>query len=233
MPAPPQATSVNRLGVVVSVLLLAGLAAAVAYVGRLPPEAASVSPPPAETTDLERWQAAPVRDFALDSSFALGPEDAPVTIVEFSDFECPFCKQAASYLNELKAQYGDKLRLVFKDFPLDSNCNRHIERQTHALACNAAVLARCAGAHGRFWEMHDAIFALPRLSDESLQALFYDLGIEACEGEEEYLAGIRADIEEGRKLGVTATPTLFVNGREALNREEGIRTIIDHVLSTP
>jgi protein-disulfide isomerase len=219
--------------VVVSVLLLAGLAAAVAYVGRTSPEASNVSPPPEETTDLERWLAAPVREIGIESAFALGPEDAPVTIVEFSDFECPFCKQAANYLNELKVQYGDKLRLVFKDFPLDSNCNRHIERQTHALACNAAVLARCGGAHGRFWEMHDAIFALPRLTEESLQALFHDLGIEACEGEEEYLAGIRADIEEGRKLGVTATPTLFVNGREALNREEGIRTIIDHILSTP
>jgi protein-disulfide isomerase len=219
--------------VVVSVLLLAGLAAAVAYVGRTPPEASNVPPPADETTDLDRWQAAPVRELALEGAFALGPEDAPVTIVEFSDFECPFCKQAARYLNELKAQYGDKLRLVFKDFPLDSTCNRHIERQTHALACNAAVLARCAGAHGRFWEMHDAIFALPQLTEEALQSLFHGLGIQACEGEEEYLAGIRADVEEGRKLGVTATPTLFVNGREALNREEGIRTIVDHILSTP
>jgi protein-disulfide isomerase len=95
------------------------------------------------------------------------------------------------------------------------------------------VLARCAGAEGRFWEMHDAIFALPELTDESLQALFSNLGVEACEGEEEIVARIQADIEEGRRLGVTATPTLFVNGREALNREEGIRTIVDHILSSP
>ena len=232
-PAPAQVTSVNRLGVVVSVLLLAGLAAAVAYVGRMPPEAANVSPPAAETTDLGRWQAAPVRELALGSAHTLGPEDAPVTIVEFSDFECPFCRQAANYLNDVKAQYGDKLRLVFKDFPLDSACNPHIERPTHALACKAAVLARCAGAEGRFWEAHDAIFALPQLTDESLQALSSTLELGACDREEGILARIQADIEEGRKLGVTATPTLFVNGREALNREEGIRTIVDHILASP
>lgn len=232
-PAPPQGASVNRLGVVVSVLLLVALAAAVAYVGRLPQEAADVSPPADETTDLERWQAAPVRDLELGSAYALGPEDAPVTIVEFSDFECPFCKQAAGYLTSLRAQYGDKLRLVFKDFPLDSACNPHIERQTHALACKAAVLARCAGAEGRFWEMHDAIFALPSLTHESLRALASTLGLGVCDAEEEIAARIQADVEEGRQLGVTATPTLFVNGREALNREEGIRTIVDHILSSP
>ncbi len=81
--------------------------------------------------------------------------------------------------------------------------------------------------------MHNAIFALPQLTNESLQSLFHDLGIQACEDEEAYVASIQADIEEGRKLGVNSTPTLFVNGREALNREEGIRTIVDHILSTP
>jgi len=238
-PLVPQGTSVNRLGVTVAVLLLAGLAAAVAYVGRLPPDAANVSPPAEETTDLARWQAAPVRDLSIDSAYSLGPEDAPVTIVEFSDFQCPFCRQAASYLNDLRKRHGDKLRLVFKDYPLDSACNPHIGAQSHAMACKAAAIARCAGERGRFWEMHDAIFALPQLTDESLQALSETFGLGGlgglgtCDGEEKILARIQADVEEGRKLGVSATPTLFVNGREALNREEGIRTIVDHVLSSP
>ena len=227
-----EGSSVNRLGVTVAVVLLAGLAAAVAYVGRMPP-AAKVSTPAKETTDLERWQAAPVRELSLGSAYALGPEDAPVTIVEFSDFQCPFCRQAASYLNDLRERYGEKLRLVFKDYPLDTACNPHIGGQAHSLACKAAAIARCAGQQGRFWEMHDEIFALPRLTDESLQALSSTLGLEACESGEEIVARIKADVEEGRKLGVSATPTLFVNGREALNREEGIRTIVDNILSSP
>lgn len=231
-PPPPPATGVNRFGVATAVVLLAGLAFAVAYVGRMPPPPGS-SPPLAEPADLERWQAAPAREIALESAPSLGPEDAPVTIVEFSDFECPFCRQAAGYLKELKERYGDKLRLVFKDYPLDSACNPHIERQTHALACQAASIARCAGESGRFWEAHDAIFALPRLTEESLGALPSALGLGACENPDEILARIQADIEEGRRLGVSATPTLFVNGREALNREEAVRSIIDHVLSSP
>jgi protein-disulfide isomerase len=232
-PAVPRGTSVNALGVTVAVLLLAGLAGAVAYVGRMPREAANVASPAEETTDLERWQAAPVRQIALGSAYALGPENAPVTIVEFSDFQCPFCRQAAGYLSDLKERYGEKLRLVFKDYPLDTACNPHIGAQTHSVACKAAAMARCAGEEGRFWEMHDAIFALPDLTDQSLDALSSTLGIDACENEKEIVARIQADVEEGRKLGVSATPTIFVNGREALNREDGIRTIIDHLLSTP
>ncbi len=237
--AAPPSTSVNRLGVTVAVLLLAGLAAAVAYVGRLPPDRANVSRPAEETTDLARWQAAPVRDLSIGSAYSLGPDDAPVTIVEFSDFQCPFCRQAASYLNDLRERHGDKLRLVFKDYPLDSACNPHIGAQSHVMACKAAVIARCAGDQGRFWEMHDAIFALPQLTAESLQAVSESFGLGglgglgACDGEEKILARIQADVEEGLKLGVSATPTLFVNGREALNREEGIRTIVDHILSSP
>lgn len=232
-PAPPEVTSVNRLGVVVAILLLAGLAAAVVYVGRMPPEAANISAPVEETTDLERWQAASARELSLGSAYALGPEDAPVTIVEFSDFQCPFCRQAASYLSDLKQRYGEKLRLVFKDYPLDTACNPYIGAQTHSVACKAAAIARCAGEQGRFWEMHDAIFALPQLTEESLQALSSSFEVDACESDEEIVARIKSDVEEGRKLGVSATPTLFVNGREALNRAEGIRTIIDHILSSP
>jgi len=235
--APPPGTSVNRLGVIVAVLLLAGLAAAVVYVGRMPPETATASPPAAEATDLGRWQAAPSRELSLQSAPAIGPPEAPVTIVEFSDFQCPYCRQAATYLNALTEQYGEKLRVVFKDYPLDTACNPYVGKTPHSMACKAAALARCAGEQGRFWETHDAIFALAQLTDESLLSVSSTLGLDGCESDEvivaRIVAGIRADIEEGWKLGVSATPTLFVNGREAMNREEAIRSIIDHILSSP
>jgi protein-disulfide isomerase len=141
-------TSTNRLGVVVAVLLLAGLTAAVIFVGRQPeaPPAAVAEGP----SEVEQWEQTPPREIAIASSDAAsGPPDAPVTLVEFSDFECPFCRDAATVLRGLKERHGDRVRFVFKHFPLDASCNRHFAT-AHPLACQAALVAACAGKQGRF-----------------------------------------------------------------------------------
>ncbi|MGH9322887.1 MAG: DsbA family protein [Vicinamibacteria bacterium] len=233
--AAPVASSTNHLGVVVAALLLAGLAAAVVFVGRNTPEPEE-APPPAEASDVEKWERAPLREVSVAADDpALGPPGAPATIVEFSDFECPYCRDAARSLKEMKERYGDRLRLVFKDFPLDTACNPHITRQVHPLACRAAVVAACAGRQDRFWEMHDAVFSLPELTGEELDRLPESLGLdlaafEECESDQASLASIRADIDTGRELGVSGTPALFVNGREAPGYR-ALGPIIERVLS--
>jgi protein-disulfide isomerase len=243
-PASSERDAPNRLGVVVAVVGLAALAVAVALVGQrdpAPPSAPeAASEPAAGASALERWQQAPARDLGADAgSFSRGPADAPVTIVEFSDFECPFCRQASRALAEVERQYEGKLRLVFRDFPLDASCNGYLSQQMHPLACRAARLARCAGAQDAFWPAHDALFALDALTEAELDALPARLSLDeealtVCMASDETAARVREDIDAGRELDVTGTPALFVNGREAPDYAvDDLRSIVDHILSSP
>jgi protein-disulfide isomerase len=241
---PEDSGAPNRLGVIVSVIGLAALTVAVAIVGR-PEKAPSPSEQPAPEaaatmSALERWQAAPARDLDVpEASFTRGPENASVTVVEFSDFECPFCREASRALSEIEAQYEGELRLVFRDFPLDTSCNGFLSQQMHPLACRAARLARCAGAQDAFWPAHDALFALDALTEAALGELPARLGLDeaalaACMTSERTAAGIQSDIEAGRELDVTGTPTLFVNGRASPSYGvDDLRSILNHVLSSP
>lgn len=139
-----------------------------------------------------------------------GPADAWVTLVEFSDFECPFCGREAPVLSQLLAAYPADVRLVYKHFPLSQ----------HPDAVPAAVAAECAGDQGKFWEMHDLLFANQgALSDQDLvryagQVPALVLGDwQACRstpGPE--VARIQADQALGHSIGIAATPTLVVNG---------------------
>ena len=132
-----------------------------------------------------------------------------VTIVEFADFQCPFCARQASDLRKLQAEYPKQVELVFKNFPLSFH--------KRARAAHRAALA--AQTQSKFWEMHDLIFAHPgKLSDEDFDSYAHQLGLDAerfdrdREGPEP--SAIGDDIAEGMKLGVTGTPTFFVNGRK-------------------
>jgi protein-disulfide isomerase len=138
-----------------------------------------------------------------------GPAAAPVTIVEFSDFQCPACGRAFPTLKRVLQQYEGKVRLVFRDFPLDM----------HPQAPKAAEAARCAGEQGKFWEMHDRLFTNQRaLQIPDLKRHATELGLDAasfdsCIDSGKHAASWKADMDAGRKLGVGATPTFFVNGR--------------------
>ena len=88
-----------------------------------------------------------------------GSDEAAVTIVEFADFQCPGCRQMSNNLEILADEFGDDVRLVFRNYPLDKSCNSGMGRQLHDYACEAAVLGRCAGQYGRFWPFHDLVFA--------------------------------------------------------------------------
>lgn len=154
---------------------------------------------------------------------ALGPPDAPVTLVEFSDFQCPYCSRMKPIVARLRATYGDRLRIVFRDFPLV---------QIHSQAAKAAEAASCAHAQGKFWEMHDVLFEnQARLTDVDLKRYAADLGLNAaqfntCLDSGAYAAEWQADLEDGKRYGVTGTPTSFVNGR-AMNAAQPFESFID------
>ncbi len=140
----------------------------------------------------------------------LGPDEAPVTLVAFSDFQCPACRRIAPVLEEAHERYGDRLRVEFRQFPLES---------IHPQARKAAEAALCAADQGKFWPMHDALFADQRalaLDDLERRAETLELDAEAfgaCLREGRHDATVSADLDAGLAIGVGSTPSLFVNGR--------------------
>ena len=140
-----------------------------------------------------------------------GAEKAPVTIVKFEDFQCPFCKQVQPTFVDLLKRYDGKLRLVHKDLPLEA---------IHAQARQAAEAARCADEQGKFWSYHDKLYAgSPKLSPEELKSYAKEVGLnvdsfEHCLTTRKYQAIVQKDLSEGTQLGLTGTPTFFINGRE-------------------
>lgn len=139
----------------------------------------------------------------------LGPKDAPVTIVEFADFQCPFCKATEATIKELREKYGDKIRLVHMDFPLSF----------HSHSLDAAKGARCANDQGKFWPFREALFANQnKLAPADLKATAKKLGMKtaefnACFDSPKYDAQIKSDQAAGEKAGVDGTPAFFVDGR--------------------
>jgi protein-disulfide isomerase len=146
----------------------------------------------------------------VDGAFAKGPKDAPVTIVEFSDFHCPFCRGAVATLQEVLRQYPGKVRWVYRDFPIAS---------LHPQAAKAAEAARCAGEQGKFWEYHDLLFDSQKQTALSDYKRFADQlkldqkGFATCLESGRHQAAVESDVEDGARLGITGTPTFFINGR--------------------
>ncbi|MCB1033674.1 MAG: DsbA family protein, partial [Acidobacteria bacterium] len=141
---------------------------------------------------------------------AKGPEGAAVTLVEFSDFQCPWCSRIAPTIDEVRATYGDAVRIEFRHFPLD---------QIHPQARKASEVAYCAQQQGKFWEMHDDLFAHQKALDlEQIKERAGGLGLglaelESCLDSGRAAEAVAADVEAGLEAGVSATPSLFVNGR--------------------
>ncbi len=154
-----------------------------------------------------------------------GPEHAPVTIVEFSDYQCPFCARSEGLVQQALAAYPTQVRLAFKHYPLTS---------IHPQAMDAALAAVAAQRQGRFWEMHEKLFANQRaLGRDQLLQYARELGLdlprfEADLASPEVKAQVTADIQLARRAGVRGTPTIFVNGRLLQNRSlEGFKELIE------
>ena len=141
---------------------------------------------------------------------AQGSTSAPVTLVEFSDFQCPFCAQVMPTLKRVQQTYGDQVRIVWKDFPLTA---------IHPQAFGAAQAGRCAQEQGRFWELHDLLFANQQaLQPESLKTHAVAAGLDAaafdtCLDSGKHADAVQAQMDMATALGVVSTPTVFVNGR--------------------
>jgi protein-disulfide isomerase/uncharacterized membrane protein len=160
----------------------------------------------------------PIGDLVGDDCPRKGAPGARVSIVEFSDFQCPFCVQAFRDLRDLVRGRQD-VSLVFRHYPLDAACNSHVRQSMHPDACLAACAAECARRQGRFWEYHDVLFENnEHLERESLfryaREMDLDLGaFRACLDDPATRARIGQDVEAGTRAGVNSTPTIFFNGR--------------------
>ncbi len=140
---------------------------------------------------------------------SFGKKGAPVTIVEFSDFQCPFCAKAVPIINKIKEKYSERVRIVFKNYPLPS----------HRHAFVAAKAATCADRQGKFWELHDQMYQNQvDLSTERIKILAKGVGINGdellrCMGEQEITERVQSDVAQGKKIGVQSTPMFFINGK--------------------
>lgn len=153
---------------------------------------------------VENW-----RPYVREHNAAQGKEDAAVVVVEYSDFQCPYCKK---YSDETRRQiadeYGDRVRMVFKHYPLE---------QIHPNAMTAAIAAQCAQREGKFWEVHERFFGQPNALDiDSVVAIGKAVGLSdryaECVVNGETRAEVEQDIRDATEVGVQGTPTLMING---------------------
>jgi protein-disulfide isomerase/uncharacterized membrane protein len=159
--------------------------------------------------------------------YTRGPAFAPLQLVEFSDYQCPACRYFHGKLEELLKEYGDKVRFVHRNYPLDRACNPEIDRDMHRNACLAANFARCAGEQGKFWQASDYLFRLEEMDKEAskeevdagimhtAEALNLDgRAIADCLQSGRQMQKIQQDLIDGNRLGLQGTPSLWLNGRK-------------------
>jgi protein-disulfide isomerase len=148
----------------------------------------------------------PVTD---DRDHIQGPADAPVTLVEYGDYECPYCGAAYPIVKQVQARMGDRVRFVFRNFPITTS---------HPHAEQAAEAAEAAAAQGRFWEMHDVLYENQRrLGDQDLRGYAEQVGLNVDSfdrdlAEHVHAARVREDFMSGARSGVNGTPTFYING---------------------
>lgn len=158
-----------------------------------------------------------------------GPENAPVEIIEFSDFQCPFCLNAFPTVKQILSTYGDRIHFVYRHYPLAN----------HPRARPAAEAAQCADEQGQFWAFHDRLFGdQSRLSDADFKGHAAELGLDAtqfntCYDSHKYGADVDADIRAGNEAGVSGTPAFYINGRMLTGAQpyEAFKRIIDEELA--
>jgi protein-disulfide isomerase len=170
----------------------------------------------------------PVVQLSDGNDPSVGPANAPVTIVEFGDFECPICKESVAVLKQLQTLYPEQVRLVYRDFPLPA----------HPQARPAAEAGQCAHEQGQFWAYHDALFAqAPEVPDYLELAQRLHLNSQAfddCLLSAQAKAAVSKDLEEAQRLGLSGTPAFFVNGRYmgGFQTLEALREAVDRALDS-
>lgn len=204
-------SAIEKLTIGITVLLIAILTAFLVSVIRNRPRATRTTfvAPTADANDPSR-----------------GPETAAITIIEFGDFQCPFCKLAQTQFDATLIKYRDRVRHVWKDFPIASQ---------HPEALNAAETAHCAHEQGKFWEMHDELFKRQSELSSSLYtelAQTLNLNVEAfqaCMNDDRTLPAIEADSSQAERAGIDGVPTYIVNGKPLFELPDGknLETLIE------
>lgn len=176
---------------------------------------------------LAQWKEQPIRKISVkpgDGTF--GNPNAKIQIVEFSDFECPYCHKAAFTLHTVLKNFKDRVFFVFKHFPLDSNCNPKVPVQMHPHACELSRLAFCAAKKNAFWKFHDRVFFdlesgegeekldLPKeVAQGSLKSVFTEAEYRECNRNSAAAHNTQEDLRLAESMGVKGTPSLFINGK--------------------
>ena len=193
--------------------------------GRTPPATATPAALATATVQVRRY------DVPVDDDPFIGPEDAPITIIEFSDYQCPYCKKwHDEVLDQLLANYPDQIRFVYRDFPLIS---------LHPGAAPAAEAADCAGEQGSYWPFYQALFSMKYdLTTEAYQQYAAELGLDTqafaeCLADRRYEPEVMGDYNYAVNLGISSTPTFFINGIPIVGAQpyEVFKQLIDKELA--
>ncbi len=225
----------NLILAMIPVAFVVGLLAGYLYWGRGPGAAPAIAQAVKATAAAQAQVSDPTQqvtryDVPLDDDPILGPNDAPITIVEFSDYECPYCRRWHSEtFARLMQAYPGKIRFVYRDFPLTS---------IHPDAQPAAEAADCAGEQGKYWEYSEKLFGGQSLGPQVYSQYASDLGLdtkafEACVSSHRYEAEVTADLEWAANLGVRSTPTFFINGLPVVGAQpfDFFKQVIDKELA--
>jgi protein-disulfide isomerase len=185
---------------------------------------AAVAQAPAQEQQFRRY------DIPIENSYALGPNDAPITIVEFSDYQCPYCRRWHDQVYEpLLAAYPGKIKFVYRHLPLES---------IHPEAIPAAEAAMCAGEQSAFWQFHEKLFSSESLGNQIYTQYAQDLGLdmktfESCVSDRKYQQEVATDINFAVDLGIRSTPTFFINGLAIVGAQplDVFKQVIDRELA--
>ncbi|MBI3768316.1 MAG: thioredoxin domain-containing protein [Deltaproteobacteria bacterium] len=169
-------------------------------------------------------------EIPLANAYVRGPKDAPVTIVEFSDFQCPYCAQATALVDQVLKAYPQNVNFVYKNFPLPMHPN----------ADPAARAALAAGKQGKFWEMHDELFKhVGDLSPQTIRSIAEKLRLDVPKFEADMTSPavkgqVDLEVRQGKVAGVRGTPSFFINGRMAQSRSlDAFKALIEEELKKP
>lgn len=241
-----QDNNLVRLGTLLLLIIIFAATALQDYImGRM------IAPIVVSNQTIANWEKQPLEQINLVSTgnflgdYSIGTEGAPIVIVEFSDFQCSACRRMNQVLKPLLKEYEGKVKLVYKNFPLDNACNPMIPQKFHEHACYAATLARCAGEQDKFWQMADYINELNVFdTSEDYQAIRAELnngissvGLDAiamqeCLSSDRELNRVRQDVAEGNRLGIQGTPSIWINGKRfSAGNVSDIKSLFDHILA--
>ena len=178
------------------------------------------------------YEQGPVQNFNLKGAPFKGPGEAPIRVVEFSDFLCPYCRSIAGAFSSYIPQSANRVVLYFKNYPLEQSCNPSVPRTIHPGACNLALGAVCAQDQGKFWAYHDRVFEAPPANPgiAEVVALAGAAGLDGsalagCMNGSSARDRLAAEIAEARAARVDATPTVFINGRRLPRVNDFVQTV--------